>query len=562
MLSWHLQNVLCPPPPVDPGARRFGSLARAPCGRPRSLADLCSNSGGSWFNTAFSYRPEDKVSTKDFLGEYVLPKDLKLDAPESGLPKSGSFGYAVGDSTLKTNYVIDLTSDKSPFSWHHHTIHAWSRALGHEFFRPFGEDNADDHLRYSYAIAAEAEAGAGGDLQDERLQEKRALKAPGVRRVLTACREDGLPYPAMVGAVAVPTEARQFRPFEFTPQYAGVPAEMQTVKDTETKLGGTFVEPIGVNSSLPNTAKAKLPAPNGPPELLELDRKWNVPVVQAAGISSAFIACAMPTELLHSFCEYPELVTFASGVSGSPSTGEMGFADGGGVDNLGVHAALRRNVKKLLVCVASAGDPSLQAIGGTLGEAYDVSGLFGACTKDVQMGRDPDRKLGDGFKHCIDKEVWNDSLQCFEKEQFKNMITELKDKQRFDTQPISCRLKLEVKPNPTQGITGGYVADVLFLFNSMPSDWKGKLPPATQDFIDTKLTDILSSAGPLEPRWTFPYVSTYELEWSPKMVGLSSNLCAYNMNKVREDASYRDFFQFRPKRKATESADGEPAARR
>ena len=527
--------MLCPPPPVDPGARRFGSLARAPCGRPRSLADLCSNSGGSWFNTAFSYRPEDKVSTKDFLGEYVLPKDLKLDAPESGLPKSGSFGYAVGDSTLKTNYVIDLTSDKSPFSWHHHTIHAWSRALGHEFFRPFGEDNADDHLRYSYAIAAEAEAGAGGDLQDERLQEKRALEAPGVRRVLTACREDHLPYPVMVGAVAVPSEDQQFRPFEFTPQYAGVPAEMQTVKDTETKLGGTFVEPIGVNSSLPNMAK--LPAPTGPPEPVKLDRQWNVPIVQAAGISSAVIACGAPTGHILSFFEHPELVTFASDGSVSQSV-EMGFADGGGVDNLGVHAALRRNVKKLLVCVASDKDPSLQAIDGTLGEVDDVSGLFGACTVDVKhMGRGP--------KWQIPKDDWNKSLLVFEdgEEQFKKMTAELRDKKTFETQPISCRLKLKVKPNETQGIAGNYEADVLFLFNSMPSNWKRKLPDATQELLDTKLTEQFSSLGPLDT-WTFPYVSTFELEWTPEMVGLSSNLCADNMRKVREDERYRDFFQF------------------
>jgi len=119
---------------------------------------------------------------------------------------------------------------------------------------------------------------------------------------------------------------------------------------------------------------------------------------------------------------------------------------------------------------------------------------------------------------------------------------------RFETQPISCRLKLKVKANKTQGITGGYVADVLFLFNSMPSDWKGNLPPATQDLIDTKLTEQFSSLGPfglaLEPKWTFPYVSTYEIEWTPKMVGLSSNLCAYNMKKVREDPLYHDFFDF------------------
>jgi hypothetical protein len=432
----------------------------------------------------------------------------------------------VGKSTLKSDYTKDLMWDKIPLI-HHHTIHAWSRALGHEFFAPFGEDDADDHLRYSYAIAAKAEAGAAS----EHPQEKRALDARGVRRVLTACREDDMPYPVMVGAVAVPTEARQFRPFEFTPQYAGVPATMQTVEGTETKLGGTFVEPIGVNSSLPN--KVVLPAPNGPPELVELDRKWNVPVVQAAGISSSFIACGAPTESILSLVEHPELVTFASdGPVSQPA--KMGFADGGGVDNLGVHAALRRNVKKLLVCVASGEDPSLQAQKGTLGAVDDVSGLFGACTIDV-------KHVGRGPNWQISKKDWNESLQCFEKGKFKEMMDALKDtEKRFETQPISCRLKLTVIPNPTQGIAGGYEADVLFLFNSMPSDWKKQLPAAARKFVEKK---HFSSLGPLDT-WTFPYVSTFELEWSPQLVGLSSNLCADNMKKVRADERYRDFFQF------------------
>ena len=485
----------------------------------------------------------------------------------------------VGHSSLKSDYIKDWLSDKIeglPFT-HHHTIHAWSRALGHEFFapEPVQEDDAQDHLKYSYAIAAKAEAGA----ESEHFQENRAKKASGVKQVLTACREDDMPYPVMVGAVAVPTEDRQFRPFEFTPQYAGVPATMQTVDGTEKKLGGAFVEPIGVNSSLPN--KAKLPAPNGPPALVKLDRQWNVPVVQAAGISSSFIAAGAPTEHLLSLSEHPELVTFASDGVDSQSTGKMGFADGGGVDNLGVHAALRRNVKKLLVCVASAEDPSLQAMDGTLGKAYDVSGLFGACTDDVQMGRDPGREWGDSLKHYIKKKDWNESLLVFKdgEEKFKEMMAELKDgatkkievfedghkvtKIRFEMQPISCRLKLKVKPNPTQGINGNYEADVLFLFNSMPSDWRRKLPEATQKVVDGGIDGLnVSSVG---STWTFPYVSTYELEWSQKLVGLSSNLCAYNMKKVREDARYRDFFQFADLKTRTAAAaglDGEPAATR
>ena len=97
-----------------------------------------------------------------------------------------------------------------------------------------------------------------------------------------------------------------------------------------------------------------------------------------------------------------------------------------------------------------------------------------------------------------------------------------------------------MKENIPQGITGGYVADVLFLFNSMPSDWYNQLPKAAKKVVDGGIDGLhIDSLG---SRWTFPYVSTFELEWSQKLVGLSSNLCAYNMKKVRKE--YRDFFQF------------------
>ena len=104
-----------------------------------------------------------------------------------------------------------------------------------------------------------------------------------------------------------PKDEIQFVPYEFTPQYSGVATlftspegrgqedgleQVKGLPEGTTMLGGVLVEPIGANSDAPDGA---LPASNGPPALMELNRKWNIPLAQAAGISSHFVSQTMVT---------------------------------------------------------------------------------------------------------------------------------------------------------------------------------------------------------------------------------------------------------------------------
>ena len=59
---------------------------------------ITSNNGGSWFNTAFSY--QNLYTRAQFLGEYIEPKDLTLEAAIMQGSAEGSYAKAIADSNF------------------------------------------------------------------------------------------------------------------------------------------------------------------------------------------------------------------------------------------------------------------------------------------------------------------------------------------------------------------------------------------------------------------------------------------------------------------------------
>mmetsp|Transcript_54584 Transcript_54584/g.45970 ORF Transcript_54584/g.45970 Transcript_54584/m.45970 type:complete len:84 (+) Transcript_54584:930-1181(+) len=83
---------------------------------------------------------------------------------------------------------------------------------------------------------------------------------------------------------------------------------------------------------------------------MELEVEWCVPLKQAVGISSSFVAQGFSDSTNEGCWELlgnPELYIW-NGIDGKG--GETPFADGGGVDNLAIHALLRRGTNKILCC--------------------------------------------------------------------------------------------------------------------------------------------------------------------------------------------------------------------
>lgn len=213
----------------------------------------------------------------------------------------------------------------------------------------------------------------------------------------------------------------------------------------------------------------------------------------------------------------PELHVFKD-IDGSSC--QMPFADGGGVDNLAVHAALRRGVEKLLVCVACSGDYATVVLAPNGEEElakkiWDLSGLFGA----VPEGK-ADIKMGGGK---IEDHVWNKHLQVFEKNEWERLSKQLASSAKAGG-PLSARVKLKVLPNEVQGVTGNYDADVLFLLNSKCQAWEKELPAEGAKWINEN--DV-----------NFPLIATDKLDYDAALTGYLSSLAAFNMLQIQEDVA-------------------------
>ena len=367
-------------------------------------------------------------------------------------------------------------------------MRAWSEAVGKGFLDPYalGTFNAAYCLKGREALTQQQ---------------------TGAPVVNTACRDLGMPFPILVGCIAAKGDPRQFHPYEFSPMYSGCPAVVEVNPDVNSggKLGGVLVEPFGANSKAPK-AEA-LPAPAGAPGLMQLDVEWRVPLVQAAGVSSSYIAqmkADSSKEGLWEALGCPELYIW-DGIHAQG--GETMFADGGGVDNSAIHALLRRGVTKVLSCYANgvvwSPDTPLDAA-----DFWDLSALFGA----VPEGKGP--KMASGV---IPADVFNRHIQVFETAKWAELVAAV-SQCVVDKVPVVVPMKLKVLQNMAQGVQGNYEADVVFVFNCMPAAWHEALPE------DTKAE--LAASDELEG---FPGIPTTKLNYEPELASYLSQVASYNM---------------------------------
>jgi hypothetical protein len=333
---------------------------------------LISNSGGSWFNTCFSY--QEKVSNEEFLGPYLSPAEI---TPENSA-KFDELSYAqvVSDASMLTDLLKGLVKSVASGDWLRdkdtQRVRAWSDTVGKAFLAKHGLGDPST----SYAIATSPSAVA-------------RAKATGVKEVFTACRQPSMPYPISVGCVMPSDDARVYQSFEFTPEYCGVPT---TIADTKPiKLGGVLIEPFACSSKPP---KAGLPAKFGPtdgPATVQVETPWVVPLSQQAGISSQFVAQNYAStsrgEAMWEVMACPEMYNW-NGTDGQGA--ELGFCDGGGTDNMAIYPALRRGVESIFVG-ASTGAAVADSAEEFAAYCYDISGYFGRIPADTKLpqGIDP-----------------------------------------------------------------------------------------------------------------------------------------------------------------------------
>jgi len=412
----------------------------------------------------------------------------------------------------------------------------WTHGVGETFLAPYGLNIYDD----STVTAAHTQ----GDVHDR-------AKATA-KYTLTACTDTDRPYPIFMGAAFNPPgdDGYQGYPYEFTPLYFGTPGAFPR---SDPPLGGGYTEPWGLNSK-PATACVD----DGGHDCtcstgeVEIDRTgtnsrgWpfhTVPLAQAMSISSSFLAAGFHDSrpFAQKLASTEKLCNWGlinSGAEGCPPYKEVGFADGGMVDNLGISALLRRGVKCMIVCSASSSGPDdtweLYAK-----EACDVACWFGAARAC--------------YTPNITAAESNDNCQVFGKDRregeklFQDLFDDVHTKLRSG-RPGFHRGRYKVYENHYHNIPAskeGEDVEVLWIFNHQWGDWEDALPADTRqqlnedrtgqninhrgvmkrELMEGEIKDITRGGLMTQNNLNrFPYFTTFSLDFSPEAVHMLGQL--------------------------------------
>eukprot|EP00775_Hariotina_reticulata_P001277 gene1277-1617_t len=206
---------------------------------------LSSNSGGSWFNSAFSYQNNTLMS--EFIGPYVPPENLTHDVlKEVKKGAQGAFARTICDATITGQAAMEAAADVVTGSAR--APGAWSSAVGDAFLSPY-KLNADQSTFSALGTAGPVHTTLSNQLQD--------LTTYYWQGGLDAQTEGNIsrPFPIILGTIFDKVDNQpRFYPFEFTPLYVGCPAVAPDTANPSNTVGGGFVDPAGFNSLPPKPA--------------------------------------------------------------------------------------------------------------------------------------------------------------------------------------------------------------------------------------------------------------------------------------------------------------------
>lgn len=560
---------------------------------------LSTISGSSWFNGPFSYmNPKKQTGTlpsgamredaDSFLGPYYPPEKLVVLAKGATAKKDDElnvvdppckscFDFNIASQNTTDRFLRDFIKANDPLSASKlleglrfldnvkspeddDKVLPWTDAIRTSFLQPYGLHSMDS------TVSAEHTTGHIADQVQKLIDDD---------PVFLACVDPDRPYPIIIGAAfnAPGSDGHVFYPYEFTPLYVGTPA---TFGDAEPALGGGYVQPLGLNA-----------VPQGPLEDSETNTdasgevnvkvKHLVPLSQMVAISSSFFASGTATSgdlAQQKLASTEELVNWglfnsdpkdadpaaakailaagitpekgsagparnpASAAAGAPMAKQMGFADGGSVDNNGVMPLLRRKVEHIVICVA-ADQPADQDWETYAKECCDAASYFGVAKAT--------------FVPRIAAVQWNDNAHVFGKDQmegerlFRELYQHMHAQLRKGGAPY-YRGQYTVRDNDFHNVEGGWEVDVLWVFNQQARNWENSLPKATRTKLETErgglvnansvvpretTTQSLGGWGHINTLHRFPYFTTYALDYNPAATNMLSQLASWVMMEAR-----------------------------
>ncbi|KAI8463374.1 MAG: hypothetical protein J3K34DRAFT_444183 [Monoraphidium minutum] len=194
------------------------------------------------------------------------------------------------------------------------------------------------------------------------------------------------------------------------------------------------------------------------------------------------------------------------------------FADGGGVDNLAITPLVQRGVRHIVCGVATVLAPDTNASHWAAAQ-WDVAGLFGAVPQDINQR---------GVVSGMPVTLFNDFMQIFPVDGYQKLYAAMAKSYRAG-RGSSYRATYAVQSNAHKGVVGGWEVDVLWVFNNRLNSWERQLPAETRDMINANREGTAKGAQRKAELKNFPYVSTFDANYSPELVTLMSQLASWEI---------------------------------
>jgi hypothetical protein len=448
---------------------------------------ISANSSSAWIVGPQAYYADDIT---ELLGEYLPPESCDLLSLKNIGPNSQTY-LVCRSENLETLYkgLVNGSIRRNEAD----SRGLWSQAIGKIFFKHYGL-NMFDHIPV-----------ISGSHQHD-VHHKSLIST----RKMDFCDLNQYPFPIINSCSLVHGE-NIFAPVEFTPLYFGFPtisqslSSLQSTSHTQTQprinnseTGGYLIEPFGflahpsvttiqevkdqIRTEGDNNVNKIVPL-TGPGESLviaEIDKpRQFVSISDQVGMSS------FPSSLALAHDPKSQKLDVSISPIWNPIKGEtnpMIFCDSAGIDSTGIHALLRRRVKKIFAMIVmnkSLIKTNIDHRNYSQSNFAAVAALFGVMTSTTSDGMTP---------FGISVESSNKMCHVFPSEDFEKLLEGLQARER-EGKSCSYLLKTRVLPNIHVNIPGDDDVEILFILNALPNDWIDSLPQNTKQSILKQIHD-------------------------------------------------------------------------
>lgn len=468
---------------------------------------MCGVSGGSWGSLPFIYLDKN-ISDSTFLGDYLAPNQITLKNLKQ-VPKN-SMAFAISNSKILKDAVIEII--KLHIEGKGDTRDLYSRIISDIMLNPFNIGQPNKFFTYNEQS------------RDEIISQNKGFNKDDFYLVNP---KNNRPYYIAQGIVGnysftdlqKPKKDERFAPktierhqFEMTPLYVGVNQLFKPTNITPNAIGGGYVQPHGFNSNSPSKFDSST-------KLVQttLDSKNSIfNLGEVIGISGAAPAvyswiCDLVNHLFKAqlFPNQKYWCNFSNPVSAAVS--RYDFADGGGLENLGIMPLLKRGVKKIIV--------------------------FSNCETELKVKDDSTIQITDSIpalfhpiKDNYGQADFKDNIVFANQEdKYKKLVNALMQKNIDGLPPIFVDT-YQVTPQVCYGIEGNYEVEIMWVYNSKCSKWFDQLSKDVQGLITEK-----------KEFSNFPFYKTFEqnppniIDLMPEQVNLEAHLSSWELMESMDE---------------------------